>query len=108
MSFRIDAKGKVFTDIIRKDEVPVWIQTLTGLIRGNIYVRPEQRVKDELNGSEQFIAVTKAEVYAPNGEVRHRSHFISVNKAHVVWVLPDEQHAAGQAEADAKIESEAR
>jgi len=105
MSFRVDAKGKIFTDIIRKKEVVVWIQTLTGVIHGCIYVRPDQRVKDELNSEEQFIAVTDAEIYAPNGEVRYRSQFISLNKAHVVWVLPDEQPSPGPAEANVTAEA---
>ena len=91
MSFRVDAIGKVFTDIIRKDEVPVLIQTVTNLIHGHIYLRPEQRIKDELNSSQdQFVAVTDAEVFAANGELLYRSDFLTLNKRHVIWLRPDE------------------
>jgi hypothetical protein len=93
MSFRVDAKGKIFTDIVRKDEVPVLIQTVTHLIHGHIYLRPEMRIKDELNsGQEAFIAVTDAEVYAPPGrELLYRSEFLTINKQHIVWIRPDEE-----------------
>jgi hypothetical protein len=92
MSIRVDAKGKIFTDIVRKDEVPVLIQTVTNLIHGHIYLRPEQRIKDELNtGTDQFIAVTQAEVFGANGQLLYRSDFLTLNKTHVIWVRPDEE-----------------
>jgi hypothetical protein len=92
MSVRVDAKGKTYTDIVRKDEVPALIQTVANLIHGKIYLRPNLRLKDELNGaSEQFIAVTDAEVYNANGQVLVRSEFLTVSKAHIVWVRPDDE-----------------
>ncbi len=92
MSVRIDAKGKTFTDIVHKDEVPALIQTTSNLIHGHIYLRAGLRLKDEMNGTaEQFIAVTEAEVYNANGQVLVRSDFLTVNKDHVIWVRPDEE-----------------
>lgn len=92
MSVRIDAKGKIFTDVVRKEEVPVLIQTLTNVIHGNIFLRPEQRIKDGLNDSpEAFIAVTDAEIYSPGGQLLHRASFLTVNKQHIVWLRPDEE-----------------
>jgi hypothetical protein len=92
MSVRIDAKGKVFTDIVRKDEVPVLIQTTSNLIHGFIFLRPEMRVKDEMNHApDKFIAVTQAEVYNAAGQVLVRSSFLTVNKDHIIWVRPDEE-----------------
>ena len=92
MSFRIDAKGKIFTDIVRKDEVPVTIQTVTNLVHGHIFLRPEQRIKDELNSSQdQFIAVTDAEVYGLNGQLLYRSEFLTFNKQHIIWLRPDDE-----------------
>jgi len=90
MTYRIDSKGKIFTDVVRKDEVAVLIQTVTGLIHGHVYLRPEQRIKDELNTDERFIAVTEAEVYGPTGEVLYHSQFLTLNKSHIIWVRPDE------------------
>jgi hypothetical protein len=92
MTIRVDAKGKIFTDIVRKDEVPALIQTVTNLIHGHIFVRPDQRIKDELNSNqEQFLAVTQAQVYGAGGQVLYRSQFLTLNKAHVVWIRPDEE-----------------
>jgi hypothetical protein len=92
MSVRIDAKGKTYTDIVQKDEVPALIQTTANLIHGHIYLRAGLRQKDELNGTvEQFIAVTDAEVYNASGQVLVRSSFLTVNKSHVIWIRPDEE-----------------
>ena len=92
MSVRIDAKGKTYTDIVRKDDISVLIQTITNLVHGRVYLRPGLRLKDELNGTaETFLAVTDAEVYNNNGQVLVRSEFLTVNKAHIIWVRPDEE-----------------
>ena len=92
MSVRIDAKGKTYTDIVHKDEVAALIQTTANLIHGHIYLRAGLRLKDELNGTaEQFIAVTNAEVYNPNGQVLVRSDFLTLNKHEIIWVRPDEE-----------------
>ncbi len=92
MTIRIDAKGKTYTDIVRKDEVPALIQTVSNLIHGHIYMRPGLRLKDELNGlAEQFIAVTDAEVYNANGQVLVHSAFLTLNKSQIVWIRPDEE-----------------
>lgn len=90
MSIRVDAKGKIFTEIVRKDKVPVLMQTLTNVVHGYIFLRPEQRIRDALNESqEMFIAVADAEVYAPNGQLLHRDEFLTVNKQHIVWIRPE-------------------
>jgi hypothetical protein len=92
MTVRVDAKGKTYTDIVRKEDVTVLIQTVTNLIHGQIYLRPGLRLKDEMNGTaEAFIAVTDAEVYNANGQVLVRSKFLTVSKAQIVWVRPDEE-----------------
>jgi hypothetical protein len=92
MSVRIDAKGKTYTDIIHKDEVPALIQTTANLIHGHIYLRAGLRLKDELNGTaEQFIAVTDAEVYNASGQVLVRSEFLTLNKGQIIWVHPDDE-----------------
>lgn len=91
MNVRVDSKGKIFTDIVHKERVPVLIQTLSNLIHGDIFLRPDQRIKDELNNNqEKFIAVTEAEILGPAGEVLYRSPFLTVNKEHVIWVRPDD------------------
>jgi hypothetical protein len=94
MSVRVDAKGKTYTDIVRKDEIAALVQTTSNLVHGHIYIRPGLRLKDELNGtSEMFIAVTDAEVYSLNGQVLVHSEFLTLNKSHIIWVRPDEEAA---------------
>ena len=90
MKIRYDEKGKFFTDVISKNPIPVTVQTLTHRIHGKMHVRPDERVKDELNRNNKFLAVTDAVVYAANGEELYRSSFIALNVNQVVWVLPDD------------------
>jgi hypothetical protein len=107
MTIRIDAKGKYYTDIIRKDEVPVLIQTVTNLIHGNIFLRPEQRVKDGLNeAQEAFIAVSEAQVFGANGQVLYTTNFLTVNKQHIVWLTPEERQPDEEPESAAAPEVE--
>jgi len=84
----VDYKGKYFTDVISKDVVRTVIQTLTVRIIGDIYVRPGERFKDELNKCESFIAVTNADVLNARGEKIYHSDFMTLNLDHVVWLSP--------------------
>ncbi len=98
MAMHVDHKGKYFTDVISKDVVRTIIQTLTVRIVGDIYVRPGRRLKDELNKSEKFIAVTDAVVCNARGEEIYRSDFLTVNLDHVLWLSPEESDSGSQAE----------
>ena len=86
-----DEKGKIFTQIVSKHPVRMVVQTATHLIRGTMHVRPNARVKDDLNGNEEFIALTDVIVYTPNQEEAYHSSFIVVNTNHIIWVIPDEE-----------------
>jgi len=91
MSVRVDAKGKIFTDVIHKDQVPALIQTRTNLIHGHIFLRSGVRLKDDFNNNaDQFIAVTDAQVFSANGQVLTQARFLTVNKAHIIWVRPED------------------
>ena len=92
MVTQYDEKGKIFTQVVSKEPVLVTIQTVNQIIRGSIHVRPESRVKDELNGGkENFIAVTDAVVYSANNEELYRCSFLVVNLTHIIWVIPEEE-----------------
>lgn len=91
MSIRFDEKGKFFTDVVSKETVAVIIQTLTHRIRGNIHIRPGERLKDEITRSEGFFAITDATVFDHAGKELHRGDFIAVNRDHIVWILPEDQ-----------------
>jgi hypothetical protein len=77
-----------YTDKIRKVAVSVVIQTTNGFISGDVYTRPMNRVIDELSLSDQFLAVTDAVVYDDSKNVRFRAKFLTINREHIVYVIP--------------------
>jgi hypothetical protein len=91
MKIEYDDKGKFFTDVITKTPVSVTIQTVTQRIHGTVHVHPEERLKDELDKAEQFLAVTDAAIYDQEGKVLHECQFLAVNCGQIVWVMPDER-----------------
>ena len=91
MSVRVDPKGKIFTNVVQKNQLTVMIQTVTGLIHGRVFLHPDQRLVDEMNGDDRFLAVTEAEVFGLAGRVEHHSKFLTLNKRHVVWIRPDDE-----------------
>ena len=48
MTIEYDEKGKRFTDIVTERPIYATVQTTKHLMRGNIHVRRDQRIKDEL------------------------------------------------------------
>lgn len=90
MTIEYDEKGKIFTDIVTKRTVDATIQTTTHLMRGHIHVRRDQRIKDELDLDEKFLALTDVNVLAADGQILFHAPFLAVNRAHVIWVLPEQ------------------
>ena len=90
MTFEYDEKGKIFTDIVSKVSIPATIQTTTHLIRGQLHVRRDQRIKDELDIDENFLAVTDVSVLAPDGQTLFQAPFLAVRRSHIVWVIPEQ------------------
>jgi hypothetical protein len=91
MTIEFDDKGKFFTDIISKTPIPAMIQTVTHRIHGNIHIAQDHRIKDELDLTEKFIAVTDAVIYLPDGQVLYRAGFLAVQRDQIVWVVPDSE-----------------
>jgi hypothetical protein len=91
MGLRYDEKGKFYTEFVSKTEIPVTIQTNTGLIRGFVYVRKGVRLSDELNNSGYFIPVAEATIYDATGEKRYESDFLAIHRDHIVWLLPESE-----------------
>ena len=90
MSIEYDEKGKIFTDIISKVGLQATIQTTTHLMRGLIHVRRDQRLKDELDQSEKFLALTDVSVLGADGQTLFQAPFLAVQRAHIVWVIPEQ------------------
>lgn len=86
---RIDQKGKVFTERVRKDHVEVEIVTMQGRVHGYVHLTHTQRVKDLLNSpNEQFLAVTDATMGDVGDDSAPRHEFITINKRYIITVIP--------------------
>lgn len=92
MTIEYDDKGKIFTDFISKVAIHATVQTTTHLMRGRVHVRRDQRIKDELDLDESFLALTDVSVLAADGQVAFQAPFIAVKRAHIVWVIPEQNH----------------
>ncbi len=90
MTMHFDEKGKFFTEVVTKNPIPVMIQTLTHRIHGYIYVRPGERLKDELDQSYQFVAITDAVVYGSSDDELSRAEFMIVNIDQIIWIVPEQ------------------
>ncbi len=95
MSIQYDEKGKFFTDVVSKLPVRAVVQTTAQLIRGNVHVREGERLKNELDRDELFLAITEASILASDGQVQFQAPFLAVRRAQIVWVFPEEQESKG-------------
>ena len=88
MTVEYDEKGKIFTEVVTKVAIPSVVQTTQQLIRGNVHVRRDERLKDELDRDELFLAITDASVIGADGQTLHQANFMAVRRAQIVWVMP--------------------
>ena len=91
MTTEFDEHGKIFTDIVSKVSIYVTVQTTMQMLRGRMHVRRDQRVKDELDRNEKFLALTDVQVLGPDGQALFQSPFLAVKREHIVWVMPEKQ-----------------
>lgn len=92
-SIEYDEKGKFYTDVISKLAVPATIQTVNQLVKGFVHVRQGERLKNELERDELFLAVTKASIVGADGKVQFEAPFIAVRRQQIIWIMPDEEAA---------------
>ena len=88
MVTHLDEKGKFFTQVITKTPIPVIIQMPAHRIEGNIHIRPDERIKDEIDRTDPFLPVTEAVIYNPDGTIFASTHFIALNRTLINWILP--------------------
>lgn len=93
MNIEFDEKGKFFTNVVSKVSVPATIQTTNQLIRGEVHVRKGERLKDELDRGEPFLAMTNASILGADGQVQFDAPFLAVQRAQIVWVLPYQEES---------------
>jgi hypothetical protein len=90
MAIEYDEKGKYYTNVVTKLPVAAVVQTTTHLIRGFIHIRQGERLKNELEADEFFLAVTDAVVQDGEGKVLFNAPFMAVQRAQIVWIFPVE------------------
>jgi hypothetical protein len=91
MSIEYDEKGKFFTDVVTKVSIPATVQTTNQLLRGEVHIRKGERLKDELDRDETFLAMTNVSVYGVDGQVQFDAPFLAVQRSQIIWVLPDQE-----------------
>ncbi len=91
MTIEYDEKGKFFTDVVTKIAVRATIQTTGQLVRGKVHVRQGERLKDELDRDEPFLAMTDATILGADGQVIFSSPFLAIRRSQIVWVLPNDE-----------------
>lgn len=91
MTIEYDEKGKIYTNVVPKDPISAVIKTVTHLVKGAVYVRQGDRLKDELDRCDKFLPVTNAAIYDSNGEILRQTGFMLVNLQHIIWILPEDE-----------------
>ena len=95
MEFRVDAKGKYYTPHVSKQSVDVTVRVGGSIVRGTVHLAPDNRLKDELNGGEAFIAITNAQVWEVNGaQPLYSTEVVIINKDQIDWIFPSEKREA--------------
>lgn len=93
MTIEFDEKGKFFTDVVPKVAMPATVQTTSQLVRGKVHVRHGERLKDELDRDELFLAMTDASILGADGQVLFEAPFLAVRRSQVVWVMPEQEES---------------
>ena len=95
MDYRVDEKGKIFTKHVNKRSIPVILRVEDTIVEGIVHLTLDNRLKDELNNGETFIAVTTAKMTDANsGQTLHESEVILINKHRITWIFPFEIDSA--------------
>ncbi|MGD0708180.1 MAG: hypothetical protein ABSA51_06980 [Anaerolineaceae bacterium] len=92
MATQFDEHGKIFTNVVSKKTIRAKIQTASNHIIGDIYIRQDGRLSDELNKSDPFLPVTNVEIRDVLGKnlIENRD-FIAIQKSQIIWVSPDSE-----------------
>ena len=92
MDFRVDAKGKYYTTHVSKQSVDVTARVQDSIVQGTVHLAPDNRLKDEMNGSESFLAVTNAQVWELDGkQPLYSTAVLMINKDKIAWIFPREK-----------------
>ena len=95
MTINYDEKGKYYTDIISKVAVQARIQTTSHFIEGEIHIRNDFRLKDELDRDEPFLAVTNTHIFNADHDLLFRTQFIALRRDQVIWITTEDDIEKG-------------
>lgn len=89
MDMRVDPKGKYFTPRVTKDSLLAVIRTAQEIIVGSVYVRPDKRLKDEINDdTSRFLPITDARVYTLHNEYSYDVSFTLISYTAILSITP--------------------
>jgi len=90
MDMRIDEKGKYYTPRVAKDTLTAFVRTADQIIIGHVYVRPDKRLKDDLNeDTSRFLPITDARIYdAATEKLLYQSSFLLLAYSHIIMLSP--------------------
>lgn len=91
-------RGKFFTNIITKDPVHVLIQTANQRIEGEVHMRRDERLREEINQPERFLAITNAIIFDAIGTELYRTNLLMINSSQIIWLTPFSEMNTGQVE----------
>ena len=98
IDYRLDQKGKYYTTHINKRAAQVIALAQGTLIAGSMHLLLDNRVKDELNSGERFIAITSAEVRElTTDKLLYQTETLILNKDQIVWLFPIEERSEAAA-----------
>ncbi len=96
---QFEEKGKIYTQVISKEPMEVMIQTTSQRIQGKVYIRHGERLKDQIDKDERYLAVTDAQIFDLGGNLLYTSGFLGVQHDCIQWIaplddmiLPEESH----------------
>ena len=89
MDMRVDPKGKYFTPRVAKDSLLAVIRTAQEIIIGSVYVRPDKRLKDEVNDdTSRFLPITNARVYTTDNTYSYDLSFTLISYTAILSITP--------------------
>ena len=76
--------------IIHTVKHPIILQTNTNRITGNMHLQENERIKDALNTSVNFISLTEVKIFNVDGlSLNYESDFLAVSLKKIIWVIED-------------------
>ena len=91
MEYRVNEKGKVFTTHVTKRRLLITACVRDWIIQGVVHLTGDNRLKDELNDTETFVAVTDAQVsHAQSEQPAYKTAVVIVQKSEIAWIFPHE------------------